>query len=324
MPPPIVRTHSRPGPLVQTRRTFVATSMVALLAVAGVTAAIAADPAEPPPPRIAFLANGIVPADALAAGPIAGQLGAPIYTTQPDVLPAGTAGALGAYGPELVVVLGGPVAIHDTVVTQVAAATGLDAVAPSPTPTAGIVRAAGGDRFETATIVAKLLEAYAPAYLLTDLQAADADLLDGQDSSAFARTSDLPVLEMVPAPGTSTNQPPDPLPEDQMDFSSQLDVAFTTTATGRLHISHQAVFGLSCEGTEWVWLALDGIPIRDSVVTFPPNAHEPMLHTLLAVTTDPVPAGSHTITLQGGADTCTALDATTVGYATGTVLVLGD
>lgn len=167
------------------RRTIVATSMAAVMAVAGVTAAIAADPAPAPPPKIAFLANGIVPADALAAGPIAGQLGAPVYTTHQDTLPAGTATALDDYDPELVVVMGGPVAISDTVVNQVSAATGLPTVAPSPVPASGVVRAAGGDRFETATIVADLLAAYAPAYLPVDLQAVDADLLDGKDSTEF-------------------------------------------------------------------------------------------------------------------------------------------
>jgi hypothetical protein len=170
---------------MRARRTFVATGLVALLALAGVTAAVAADPAGPPPPRIAFVANGIVPADALAAGPIAGQLGAPVYTTAPDALPGTTRDALAAYAPQLVIVLGGSVAITDGVVNAIAAATGLPTVAPTPPPTTGVVRAAGGDRYETAAIVGDLLSAYDPAYLGVDLQSVDADLLDGMDSSAF-------------------------------------------------------------------------------------------------------------------------------------------
>lgn len=166
------------------RRTLVATGTVTILAAAGVTAAIAADPAPAPPPRIAFLANGIVPADALAAGPIAGQLGAPMYTTQPDALSSAAATGLDDYDPELVIVLGGPVAIHDTVIDQVEAATGLTETADA-TPAGGIVRAAGGDRFDTAAAVADLLAAYNPAYLPINMRAVDADTVDGKHASAF-------------------------------------------------------------------------------------------------------------------------------------------
>lgn len=122
---------------MKTPQTLVAAGLIALLATAGVTAAIAADPADPPPPRIAFQAN---------------------------------------YDPALVVVMRGPVAISDAVVAAVAEATQLDVVDAAPTPDTGVVRAAGGDRFETATVVADLLAAYAPAYLPVGRQAVDADL----------------------------------------------------------------------------------------------------------------------------------------------------
>ncbi len=171
------------------RRTFAATATVALLAAAGVTAAVAADPAPAPPPAIAFLANGRVPADALAAGPIAGQLGAPIYTTEQASLPDSTATALDTGDPELVIVLGGPVAISDHVIDQVETATGL-AATDQPTPAGGIVRAAGPDRFATAAAVADLLAAYDPAYLPVTAQAVDADTLDGKHASAFVEEGD--------------------------------------------------------------------------------------------------------------------------------------
>ena len=172
------------------RRTFVATGLAGALAIGGVTAAIAADPAPDGPPAIAFLANGRVPADALAAGPIAGQLGAPIYTTEQHTLSPEASAALDAGDPQLVIVLGGTVAIADTVVDQVEAATGLT-VTDTPTPDGGIIRAAGANRFATATAVADLLAAYDPAYLPVGNQAVDADTVDGHDSSEFALKSDL-------------------------------------------------------------------------------------------------------------------------------------
>lgn len=162
------------------RRTIVAVAAVTVLAA---TAAVAA-PATDPPPRIAFLANGVVPADALAAGPIAGQLGAPIYTTPRTHLSEASAAGLDAHDPELVIVLGGPVAISESVVDQVASVTGL-ARADGASPDAGIVRAAGEDRYATARAVADLLDTYAPAHLPVDARAADADRLDGHDADAF-------------------------------------------------------------------------------------------------------------------------------------------
>lgn len=160
---------------------LVATGIAAGLAVGG-------SGTVDPPPRIAFLANGIVPADALAAGGIAGQLGAPLFTTTQDVLQVAARDGLVALDPELVIVLGGPVAISDAVVAEVADATGLT-VTTAEAARDGIVRVAGGDRYETARAVAELLTSYAPAYLpvgATARGAVDADLLDGLDATAFA------------------------------------------------------------------------------------------------------------------------------------------
>jgi hypothetical protein len=56
----------------------------------------------------------------------------------------------------------------------------------------------------------------------------NADRLDGLDASAFALNSDVPAVEVVPASGTSTTQPPDPLPDSLFPFPA-LDVGFTTT-----------------------------------------------------------------------------------------------
>ena len=116
------------------RRTFAATATVALLAAAGVTAAIAADPAPAPPPAIAFLANGRVPARTpWPPAPSPDSSAPPYYTTEQASLPDSTATALDTGDPELVIVLGGPVAISDHVIDQVETATGL-AASDQPTP----------------------------------------------------------------------------------------------------------------------------------------------------------------------------------------------
>lgn len=188
------------------RRTALTAALAVSLAAASLTAALATS-ASGSTPKIAFLANGRVPADALAAGPIAGQLGAPIYTTEQGTLSPEAASALTAYQPELVIVLGGSVAIDDAVVDQVEEATGLTEAAAGTAPASGVVRAAGENRFATATAVAGLLAQYDPAFVsatggvdadtlagrsadefLTTTDAIDADTVDGMDSSAFVTT----------------------------------------------------------------------------------------------------------------------------------------
>ena len=186
------------------------TGVVAGLAAAGGSGTIA------PPPRVAFLANGQVPADALAAGPVAGRLGAPMFTTAADVLAEPAEAGIVAYAPDLVVVLGGPVAIADAVVAQLAGATGLplldaDQVADG---TDGIVRVAGQDRYATARAVAGLVSAFDPAFLPVDataLGAVDADRLDGKDATAFARSNQScgtgDVVAGIGADGTPVCRP---------------------------------------------------------------------------------------------------------------------
>lgn len=174
------------------RRTIVTLLSALALLATGVVAgfAVGGSGTVDPPPKIAFLANGINPADAVAGGAIAGQLGAPIFTTNPGVLEDAAKNGIVTYAPELVIVLGGPVAVSDAVLQSLAAATGLSIVPASTTnPQAGITRVAGETRYDTAAAVAKLVAAYAPAYLPVDataLGAVDADTLDGKDSTDFA------------------------------------------------------------------------------------------------------------------------------------------
>ena len=194
------------------RRVLFMLVLVGSLLGTGVVAGFAAGSGTvDPPPRIAFLANGHVPADALAAGPIAGQLGAPLYTTAQARLSEPAADGLLVHAPELVVVVGGPVAIADTVVEQLSAATGLPLLAPNQVDAGidGIVRVAGRDRFATARAVAELINRFSPGFLPVDATAlgaataGDADTLDGlhaTDLLADAPGSVTPThLGVVPA-----------------------------------------------------------------------------------------------------------------------------
>lgn len=172
------------------RRTLLLLLVTVSLVATGVVAgfAVGGSGTSPPPPRIVFVANGVNPADALAAGSIAGQLGAPLFTTRQDSLDPAAASGIAAYRPELVLVLGGPVAIAENVLTELSQVTGL-AITTATDPQDGIARVAGENRFATAAAVAALLAAYDPAFLPVDataLGALDSDTLDGLDSTAFA------------------------------------------------------------------------------------------------------------------------------------------
>ena len=157
------------------------------------------------PPRMAFIARSDVPADALAAGPVAGRFGAPIFTTPPSTLvPAAVAG-LQDLKPELVVLLGSEGALSKDVADQVQQATGL--------PADKIVRAGGKDRHETAKTIYDLIAQYDPAFLpvgATALGAVEADsaevagdaaLLDGRDASTFQNENQI-LSASVNATGT--------------------------------------------------------------------------------------------------------------------------
>lgn len=153
-----------------------------------------------PPPRIAFLANGRVPADALAAGPVAGRLGAPLFTTEAERLVTDAQQGIEAFAPELVIVMGGPVAISDAVVSRLADVTALPVLDDDQVGDGvdGIVRVAGGDRFATAAAVAALVDVLRPGFLPVDATAlgalaadrattaGDADTLGGFGAQAFA------------------------------------------------------------------------------------------------------------------------------------------
>ena len=140
-----------------------------------------------PPPRVALVAHGVNPADALAAGPIASQIGAPIFTTSPNGLSDGAEDGLVAYAPEIVIVVGGAGALPDAILDEIRAATGLVGD--------DVRRVFGDDRYKTAQALSTMLadEGFTTAFLPVDatamgaLDADDSDTLDGLDSTDFVR-----------------------------------------------------------------------------------------------------------------------------------------
>ncbi len=110
----------------------------------GVRAAAAAT--GDPLPTVAFLARADNPVDALAAAPVAGQLGAPVFLSFPDELHPDARAALIDHAPDVVVLAGGEAALSSTVFEQV----------QSAVPGARLIRKAGATRTATAVALAEL------------------------------------------------------------------------------------------------------------------------------------------------------------------------
>jgi hypothetical protein len=169
------------------------------LVAGGLTTAIAINgDTIDPPPRIAFVARSDNPADALAAGPVAGQLGAPLFVTPTGTLVDAAKAGLIAYAPELVIITGGFAAISAETEAAIETALGL--------ADDKVVRAQGKDRHETAVAIVNLLAAYNPAYLPVDAKAADADLLDGLDAMKIPGTAGIDFAT-IEAEGVNFEQP---------------------------------------------------------------------------------------------------------------------
>jgi putative cell wall-binding protein len=111
-----------------------------------------------------LLATGAGFPDALAAGPLAGRIGAPVLLTDPGALPELVRGELVRLAPSTVILLGGPGAISSNVQAQANAATGVTSI-----------RIAGADRYETAALLAAFGFAAADTvYLATGVDYPDA------------------------------------------------------------------------------------------------------------------------------------------------------
>ena len=71
--------------------------------------------------KIVFVARDDIPFDAAVAASVAGKVGMPLLLTPPSLLSSTTSAALQSLAPNLVVVVGGPLAISDAVVNAIEA-----------------------------------------------------------------------------------------------------------------------------------------------------------------------------------------------------------
>lgn len=136
-----------------------------------------------------FLATGRSFPDALAAGPAAAALGAPVLLTAANQLPAAVSAELQRLDPSVVYLLGGSSAIADDVETQLGAVT-----------TAEVRRIAGNDRYETAAAVTELaFPAADVVYVVAGTGFADA-LSAGAPGGILQRPVRLTGSAVLPAP----------------------------------------------------------------------------------------------------------------------------
>jgi putative cell wall-binding protein len=129
------------------------------------------------------IASGESFPDGLTAGPLAALVDAPVLLTAHDQLPSVTGDELTRLTPQNVFVVGGTAAVSDEVV---AAIEELTSVTPS--------RIAGATRYETATAVASLFPAPAPAAFV----ASGVDFPDALSGGAAAAMGGAPLLLTPP------------------------------------------------------------------------------------------------------------------------------
>jgi putative cell wall-binding protein len=128
----------------------------------------------------AYVATGEGYADALAGGPAARRFGGPVLLSQRDTVPAVLAEELLRLKPKRIVVLGGPSAVAESVVTEL-----------GRFASAGVSRHAGSDRYATAALVAS--NAYSGP-IPTAYVASGESYPDALSGSAVAAASGSPIL----------------------------------------------------------------------------------------------------------------------------------
>lgn len=130
---------------------------------------------------VVYVAVGVNFPDALAAGPAAAVEGAPILLATSTVVPAEAIAELVRLDPSLVVILGGPAAIADAVLTQVG----------DTLPSAAVERRFGATRYETAVETSK---AVFPSSVDTVFIASGEDYPDALVAAPSAAVGGNPLL----------------------------------------------------------------------------------------------------------------------------------
>ena len=158
------------------------------------TAALLATRGWPDGAEHVVLASAADFPDALAAGPLAGALDAPLLTVSPDGASAAVTDALTALDPDALTVVGGTRALPPAVVAEAAAAAGV--------PSEAITRHAGANRFATAAEVAAAViertEARAALVALGTHPQRNRAWPDALMAGFHGAVSGLPVLLVTP------------------------------------------------------------------------------------------------------------------------------
>jgi len=140
------------------------------------------------PVDTAYIASGVNFPDALAGAAVAARDGAPVLLVQPNMIPSDTAAALMALDPGRIVVLGGPAAVSDFVLSR------LDLF------TAGsVTRQSGANRYETAIAISS--NNFPAGSADTVYLATGTNFPDALAAAAVAGLNGAPLL-LVPAGDT--------------------------------------------------------------------------------------------------------------------------
>lgn len=188
-------------------------------------AALATDRFEPGV-GTAFVVTGGAFADALAAAPVAANLGGPVLLTTRDAVPQETLTALESLTPTEIVVVGGTGAVSDAVLAE------LDGLAAS-----GARRIAGANRYETAAaLVADGFPGIEDAFVVLASGESFADALGG---AAYA-ASPTPTPLLLTAPGA--------LPDATIGSLQEVGAAFVLVLGGTAAVSDEVLAELEAMG----------------------------------------------------------------------------
>lgn len=157
------------------------------------------------------------------------------------------------------------------------------------------------------------------------IQALVAELaLKANSADVYTRAQIDGALGNVPVVGPIGAAVPDPFPTEEGGLS--LSASFTTDRTSRLQILIHGGLGLNCDAavTRYVWLELDGAPIKSSLIRHGVGGNAYDAVTLAGITDELVPAGDHTVVVQQACSFGSALGATSIVGTRGLFTYIAD